>query len=140
MLVFDIPQHIPRWKQIFETLEKSIFTQTILDHFQVLLNVCLFIHFSKILWYWKFSVFVVLLFVKEPKNNLDENTEEGIHIYSEGQFLNHYDYWPILGQFTRNLIIEGVMFNYNTPWKNIYFFISSKNLSSDNQELDIFKK
>ena len=140
MLVFDIPQHIPRWKQIFETLEKSIFTQTILDHFQVLLNVCLFIHFSKILWYCKFSVFVVSLFVKEPKNNLDENTEEGIHIYSEGQVLNHYDYWPILGQFTRNLIIEGVMFNHNTPWKNIFFFISSKNLSSDNQELDIFKK
>ena len=33
--------------------------------------------------------------------------------------MNHYDCWPILTQSTRNLIIEGSMFNYDTPWKNI---------------------
>ena len=48
-------------------------------------------------------------------------------MYCQGPVLNHYDYWPILGQSTRNLIIEGVMFNQDTPWKNI-FFISSKNV------------
>ena len=46
-------------------------------------------------------------------------------MYCQGPVLNHYDYWPILGQSTRKLIIEGVMFNHDTPLKNI-FFISSK--------------
>ena len=33
-LIFNVPQHIPRTKQTFETLERSIFIQTILDHFE----------------------------------------------------------------------------------------------------------
>ena len=48
-------------------------------------------------------------------------------MYFQGPVLNNYEYWPIFGQSTRNLIIEGVMFNQDTPWNNI-FFISSKNV------------
>ena len=48
-------------------------------------------------------------------------------MYYQGPVLNHYDYWPNLGQSTRSLIIEGVMFNQDTPWKNISF-ISSKDV------------
>ena len=44
-------------------------------------------------------------------------------MHCQGPILNHYDYLPILGQSTRNLVIEGVMFNQ----------------VCDNQELDIFK-
>ena len=48
-------------------------------------------------------------------------------MYCSGPVLNHYNYWPILGQSTRNLIIEGAMFDQDTLWKNI-FFISSKDV------------
>ena len=43
-----------------------------------------------------------------------------------------------MGQSTRNLITEGVMFNHDTPWKNIYIFYFIQKCY-DNQELDIFK-
>ena len=32
--MLNVPQHIPRRKKTFETLEKSIFTQTIPDHLE----------------------------------------------------------------------------------------------------------
>ena len=38
MLISNAPQHIQKRKQTFETLENSIFTQTILDHFVVPLS------------------------------------------------------------------------------------------------------
>ena len=48
-------------------------------------------------------------------------------MYCQGPVLHHYDYWSILGQSTRNLNIEGFMFNQDTPRKNI-FFISSEDV------------
>ena len=45
--------------------------------------------------------------------------------------LNDCDYWPILGESTKNLIIEGVMLNHDTPWSNILFI----QRCYDNQEL-----
>ena len=36
-------------------------------------------------------------------------------MYCLGPVLSHYDYRPILGQSARNLIIDGVMFNQDTP-------------------------
>ena len=37
-MIFNVPQHISMRKQTFEILEKSIFTQTILDHFETPLS------------------------------------------------------------------------------------------------------
>ena len=51
--------------------------------------------------------------------------------------LNHHDYRLLFAQTTKNLIIEGVMFNHDTPWKNIFCFIQR---CCGNQELDIFEK
>ena len=73
-----------------------------------------------------FSIFYFTI-CKKPQKQFGWEYKKGIHMYCQGPVLNHYDYWPILGQSTRNLIIEGVMFNQDTPWKNI-FFISSKNV------------
>ena len=63
----------------------------------------------------------VLLFVKKPQKQFGWEYKKDIHMYYQEPVLNHYDYWPILGQSTRNLIIEGVMFNQDTPWKSIFF-------------------
>ena len=63
---------------------------------------------------------------KKPKKQFGWEYKKSIHMYCQGPVLGH-DYWPILGHSTRNLIIEGVMFNQDTPWKNISF-ISSKDV------------
>ena len=107
MLIFNVPQHIPRRKQTSETLRKSISSQTILYHFETLLSMSFHPFSENFLWFifsynlfWKFSLFDVLLFVKKPKNNFGWEYKKGIHMYCEGLVLNHYDYWPILGQST----------------------------------------
>ena len=41
-----------------------------------------------------------------------------------------------LGKSTWKLIIESVMFNHDTPWKNIFYFIQK---CYGIKELDIFK-
>ena len=36
--------------------------------------------------FWKLSLFAVLLFVKNPKNNLDENTKKAYICIAKDQF------------------------------------------------------
>ena len=74
-----------------------------------------------------------LTICKKSQKQLGREYKKDIHMYCQGPVLNQYDYWAILGQSTRNLIIEGVMLNQDTPWKNI-FFISSKRCY-DSQEI-----
>ena len=131
MLIFSVPQHIPSRKQTSETLRESIFTQTILDHFETPLCTSIFrkIFVINIKLYPILEVFPICCFTicKKTKKQFGWEYKKGMHMYCQGPVLNHYDYWPILGQSTRNLIIEGVMFNQDTPWKNI-FFNSSKHV------------
>ena len=41
---------------------------------------------------------------------------------AKDKVLNYYDYWPILGQSTKKLTVEGAIFNQDSLWKNTYIF------------------
>ena len=93
MLIFNAPQHSPRRKQTFKTLEKSIFTQTILDHFETPLSLSFHPFLESFLreifiynLFWKFSLLAVLLFVKNPKNDLEVNTKKAYLCISKDHF------------------------------------------------------
>ena len=87
------------------------------------------------------EVFPICYFTicKKPQKEFGWEYKKDMDMSSpvQGPVLYYYDYWPILGQSTRNLIIEGAMFNQDTPWKNI-FFISSKDVMVIKKS-DIFK-
>ena len=94
MLIFNVPQHIPRIKQTFEASENSIFTQTILDQFRAP-SIYLFSSIFKIFCN-KYSIltyfgsFYCLLFYylqKNTKNNLDGDGKQDIHMNRYDQFL-----------------------------------------------------
>ena len=87
------------------------------------------------------EVFPICCFTicKKPQKEFEWEYKKEIDMSSpvQGPVLYYYDYWLILGQSTRNLIIEGAMFNQDTPWKSI-FFISSKDVMTIKKS-DIFK-
>ena len=128
MLIFNVFQYIPRRKQTFETLEKRIFTQTILDHFEIPLSMSFYPFSEKkncdkysIITYFGSFLYLLFYYLQKTPKKIWMRMQKSIHMYCQGPILNHDDYWPILGQSTRNLIIEVVMFNQDTPWKNMFF-------------------
>ena len=133
MLIFNVLQHILRRKQIFVTLKKyfhSDHTRPFWDPFKYVFSSIfrkifgINIQLQPILEGFPIWCFIVC---KKPQKQFGWEHKKGIHMYCQGPVLNHYDHWHILVQSTRNLIIEGVMFNQDTPRENI-FFISSKDV------------
>ena len=99
-----------------------------------------FIHFHEffcdkysILTYFA-TFYCFFLYYLKKKKKLEGDGKKA-YIWTAKTILNHYDYCLILSQSTRNLIIEAVLFNHDTPWITFFFYPKIYGI----QELNKFK-
>ena len=91
-MIFNVPQHFPRRKQTFETFHP--FSEIFCNKYSIITYIL--------------KVFPICCFTicKKLQKQFGWEYKKGINVYCSGPVLNHYDYWTILGQSTRNLIID----------------------------------